>query len=341
MIKELTLQDFDYDLPSHLIAQFPSRRRDASRLMVLHREDGRMEDRVFSDLPLYLEEGDLLILNDTKVIPARLIGRRTTGGRREFLLLRPCEGGWRCLAKGGRIREGERIDFGKGLSGTVRGREGGMWVVEFHCEGPFLKVLEQVGRVPLPPYIKRIDDPADRQRYQTVYARSPGAVAAPTAGLHFTIELLEAIRERGVRVETVTLHVGWGTFKPLKEEDIVRGRLHGEEYSIPASVAEAVREAREKGRRIFATGTTVTRALETAFSDPDNPLLKGESDLFIMPGYRFRVVDALITNFHLPRSSPLLLVSALAGRDLIMEAYKRAIEKGYRFYSYGDAMLIL
>ena len=339
---ELSLEDFDYTLPGRLVAQFPCEKRDASRLMVLVRDGRRMEDACFRDIVRYLDAGDLLVLNDTKVIPARLIGRRETGGKREFLLLRPSPEGWQCLVKGGNLREGEHIAFPEGFYGVLKGRDGdGVWTVEFQTDTPIMEVLERIGTVPLPPYIKREAVDLDRERYQTVYARRPGAVAAPTAGLHFTEELLERLEERGIRIETITLHVGWGTFKPLKEEDLWRGRLHKEEYHIPEKVLEAIRETRKMGRRVVAVGTTVTRALETALADPDAPILRGDSDLFIMPGYRFRAIDALLTNFHLPRSTPLMLVSAFAGRDFIMEAYRRAIERAYRFYSYGDAMLIL
>ncbi len=338
----IDLKDFDYDLPEGLIAQFPCERRDEARLMVLRKEMGSVEDCRFRDIIDYLEPDDLLLLNDTKVIPARLFGRRESGGRRELLLLRPSGRGWECLIRGGNLKDGERIHFPEGISGVMKGRgKDGTWVIEFETDRPILEVLERIGKVPLPPYIRRDATDVDRERYQTVYARRPGAVAAPTAGLHFTEELLEGLRRKGIRIETVTLHVGWGTFKPVKEEDICKGRLHREEYEVPWRAFQAIREAKEKGRRVVAVGTTVTRALETAFANPVRPLLKGESDLFIMPGYRFRVIDALLTNFHLPRSTPLMLVSAFAGRDFIMGAYRRAIAKGYRFYSYGDAMLIL
>lgn len=342
ILKELELKDFDYDLPRELVAQFPCEKRDTSRLMVLVRGEKRIEDSHFRDIIGYLEAGDLLVLNDTRVIPARLIGRRESGGKRELLLLRPSGKGWQCLIKGGHVREGERITFEERLYGIIKGRdEEGVWIVELQSTTPILEILNRIGKVPLPPYIKREAVDLDRERYQTVYARRPGAIAAPTAGLHFTEELLNRLRKKGVRIETITLHVGWGTFRSLKEEDIWKGKLDREEYEIPHRVFEAIRETKEKGKRVVAVGTTTTRALETALADPEAPLLKGESDLFIMPGYRFRVIDALLTNFHLPRSTPLMLVSALAGRDFIMEAYRRAIVKGYRFYSYGDAMLIL
>jgi S-adenosylmethionine:tRNA ribosyltransferase-isomerase len=334
--------------------------------MALNRRTGRVEHRLFTDLPDLLAPGDLLVLNDTKVIPARLRGRRSapgTGGRVEALLverLEPESGrtgqagrdheAWLALVKGAR-REGDPIDFGAGLSGRLGSRAGEeMFQLDLWAgaeRGDLPTALEAAGAMPVPPYIRREPgDPreqADRERYQTVFAKSAGAVAAPTAGLHFTGELLETIRDRGVRVETLTLHVGPGTFQPVRVEQVRDHRLAPERFVIPESVAREVLDARKRGGRVVAVGTTVTRALESGATSSDRRVAAGTGrcDLFIHPGYEFRVVDAMVTNFHLPRSTLLMLVSAFAGRDSVLAAYAEAIQMGYRFYSYGDAMLIL
>jgi S-adenosylmethionine:tRNA ribosyltransferase-isomerase len=362
MTPALRVDDFDYDLPPEHIAQEPLARRDASRLMVLERRSGRVEHRIFSDLPDLLTPGDLLVLNDTRVIPARLRGRRAsagTGGRVEALLVEPLgpvtdasgRSGetWLALVKGAR-REGEPIEFSGGLSGRLGPRQGDeAFRLDLWADGgagEISAVLESAGVMPVPPYIRREPgDPreiGDRERYQTLFARSPGAVAAPTAGLHFTIELLDAIRARGVAIEMLTLHVGPGTFQPVRVERVEDHRLQAERFMIPEAVSRAVGDARGRGGRIVAVGTTVTRALESrAALDPAGVAAgRGRCDLFIYPGHEFRVVDAMVTNFHLPRSTLLMLVSAFAGRQRIMAAYAEAIRQGYRFYSYGDAMFI-
>jgi S-adenosylmethionine:tRNA ribosyltransferase-isomerase len=344
----MKLSDFDYRLPPELIAQRPAEPRDSSRLMVLHRKSGRIEHRAFRDVTGYLGPEDLLVLNSTKVVPARLLGRKAgTQAEAEVFLLRPAEGGvWSCLVRPGRrLRVGSSVEFGGGLSAEILGcQDGGRRMVGFRLEGgkisgeELVPILEKVGHVPLPPYIARPDEKADRDRYQTVYAQEPGAVAAPTAGLHFTAELMETIKGRGTRVSELLLHVGWGTFKAVEAEDIRKHRMEEEYYRIDDQTAEALRSASEGGRRIVAVGTTTVRALESFAISGKN---EGWTDIFISPPYRFRVVDALITNFHQPRSTLLMLVSAFAGAELIKRAYSEAIGKNYRFYSYGDAMLIL
>jgi S-adenosylmethionine:tRNA ribosyltransferase-isomerase len=339
---------FDYSLPSDLIAQEPAEPRDASRLLVVDRGHGVWEDRVFADLPGLLRPGDCLVANWSRVIPARLLGVAVEGGGPvELLLLRPVsEGRWEALVQPGRrCRVGARVELAGGVARarivgeTARGAR----VVEI--EGPWAvrELLERHGLPPLPPYIERHDapKPEDRERYQTVYARDEGSVAAPTAGLHFTPELLARLAEREIAVHFLTLHVGPGTFRPLRAAQIDEHRMEAEPIDIPAATAGAVHEAKREGRRVVAVGTTTTRALEWAARE-DGRLREGpgEADLFIRPGHRFRVVDALITNFHLPRSTLLVLVAALAGRDLILNAYRHAVAARYRFYSYGDAMLI-
>lgn len=338
---------FDYDLPVELIAQHPVEPRDASRMLVLDRTAGAVEHRTFRHLPSFLRTDDLLVLNDTRVIPARLSGRRETGASVEVLLLNRMRVGiWRCLVNPGRkVRPGDRIVFGPGLTGEVEERlEEGARSIRFIHEGSFESVLEQLGSAPLPPYIKRSKpDPADRRRYQTIYAEHPGAVAAPTAGLHFSEKILKEIEDRGIRIVCLTLHVGLGTFRPVKVENVEEHRMDSEWFEIGSEAADHINLTKEKGGRIVAVGTTVVRSLESAWDDSTGSLTAGSglTDLFITPGFRFSVVDLLLTNFHLPRSTLLMLVSAFAGREQILAAYKEAINEKYRFYSYGDCMLIL
>jgi S-adenosylmethionine:tRNA ribosyltransferase-isomerase len=344
----MELAQFDYDLPPSAIAQEPATPRDASRLLVLHRAGGTWEDRMFGDLPDLLRPGDCLVVNESRVIPARLFGARSDDGRSvELLLVREiAPGRWEALARPAqRCGTGTRVELGGGAAHAVIAGEGaaGARVVTFESPWPVRELLERHGLPPLPPYIARHAAPRreDRERYQTVYARAEGSVAAPTAGLHFTPALLDRIRARGVEVHALTLHVGPGTFRPVKADTVEGHRMDGEAVDIPASTAGAVSRARATGRRVVAVGTTTTRALEWA-AGADGSVVSGAgwTDLFIHPPYAFRVVDALLTNFHLPRSTLLMLVSALAGRDLVLAAYRHAVKAGYRFYSYGDAMLV-
>jgi len=336
------VDDFDYDLPPESIAQYPADRREQSRMLDLGRQDGRVRHRVFPELLELLEPGDVLALNDTKVIPARLIGRRAGGGEAEVLLLEPAgDHRWHALVRPGRkLREGRVVEFGDGeLRATVlEAGEMGMRLVELEHDGELLPLLDRLGRPPLPPYIRRATEALDRERYQTVYAREPGAVAAPTAGLHFTDELLAAIERSGVSVCRVTLHVGLGTFRPVQVERIEDHVMHAEQYEVSGAAADAI-NSREG--RLVAVGTTVTRTLETV-ADADGLVHagSGRSEIFIYPGYEFRAVEAMLTNFHLPRSTLVMMVSAFAGRDHTMAAYHEALAEGYRFYSYGDCMFI-
>ncbi|MDR0249468.1 MAG: tRNA preQ1(34) S-adenosylmethionine ribosyltransferase-isomerase QueA [Oscillospiraceae bacterium] len=330
---------FRYDLPRELIAQTPAPARAHSRLLVARRSGGgAFEHRRFYDLPEYIMPGDCLVVNNTRVLPARLRGRRLSGGEAEFLLLREREGDmWEVLAKPGRrLKTGGTVCFGGGLTAIIcedMGKNGKL--VRFECESGVSEALERQGDTPLPPYItEKLDDP---QRYQTVYAKERGSAAAPTAGLHFTQELLDALRQSGVAVCEITLHIGTDTFRPVTEEDIGNHRMHGEYYSVPADTLSRAAAARESGGRVFAAGTTVCRALESYAA---SGRASGETTLFITPGYTFRLVDALITNFHLPESTLLMLVCAFAGYDGAMAAYGEAVREKYRFYSFGDAMLI-
>ena len=333
-----------YELPEELIAQTPAEKRDESRLLVLDRTTARIEHRYFYDLPSYLKPGDCLVLNDSRVIPARLFGVRATGGAVEVVLLRDLGGGrWECLSRPGKkMRPGTEVSFGDGeLTGIVEEvTDGGNRIIHFRYDGLFLEILERLGQMPLPPYIKtQLTDP---ERYQTVYAREPGSAAAPTAGLHFTPELLDAIREMGVEVRFVTLHVGLGTFRPVKAEEIEDHEMHSEFCTIPEDTAEAIRRTKSRGGRIVAVGTTSCRTLES-FAAEDGSIESGSrwTNIFIYPGYRFRCIDALVTNFHLPGSTLVMLVSALAGRENILHAYEEAVSKKYRFFSFGDAMFIV
>ena len=335
--------DFWYDLPEELIAQTPLERRDGSRLLVLDRESGAMEHRHFYDIADYLNPGDCLVINDSRVLPARLLGRRPTGGAVEVLLLRDLGGGaWECLVKPGRkMQAGQDVEFGDGaLTATVaQVRPDGNRVVQFHYQGIFLEILERLGKMPLPPYIK--EELRDQERYQTVYSREAGSAAAPTAGLHFTRELLEKIREKGVSEAFVTLHVGLGTFRPVKAEEIADHHMHSELCMMTEQTAELLNETRRRGGRIICVGTTSCRTLESLAAEDGSFSARSRwTDIFIYPGYRFRAMDGLITNFHLPESTLVMLVSAFAGREHILQAYAEAVRQRYRFFSFGDAMLI-
>ena len=335
--------DFYFDLPTELIAQTPIPQRDSSRLLCLDRTTGAIAHRHFHDIVSLLHPGDCLVVNDSKVLPARLLGHRPSGGAAELVLLRDLgDDCWECLCRPGkRLREGSEIIFGDGqLTATIEGiLNGGNRKVCFHYEGIFLEVLDVLGKMPLPPYIK--EELEDRDRYQTVYARELGSAAAPTAGLHFTPELLDEIRAKGISVVPVTLHVGLGTFRPVKEDEIEQHEMHSEFCIIPADTAKAVNTCKDSGGRIIAVGTTSCRTLES-FADEGGHLspCSGWTEIFIYPGYRFRCIDALITNFHLPESTLIMLVSALAGREHVLHAYEAAIRERYRFFSFGDAMFI-
>ncbi|MCI7741393.1 MAG: tRNA preQ1(34) S-adenosylmethionine ribosyltransferase-isomerase QueA [Clostridiales bacterium] len=335
--------DFYFELPEELIAQTPIQQRDHSRLMHLDKQTGEISHEHFYDLPRFLKKGDCLVLNDSRVLPARLIGCRSTGGSVELVLLRDLgEGRWECLSRPGRkTKPGTELSFGDGeLTATVESvAEGGNRIVQFHYEGIFLEVLERLGKMPLPPYIK--EELQDAERYQTVYSREIGSAAAPTAGLHFTRELLDQIESMGVNVCYVTLHVGLGTFRPVKEDEIENHEMHSEFCIIPERTARIVTETKRAGGRVIAVGTTSCRTLESfANEDGSLPVSSGWTNIFIYPGYRFKCIDALVTNFHLPESTLIMLVSALAGREHVLNAYKCAVEEKYRFFSFGDAMMI-
>jgi S-adenosylmethionine:tRNA ribosyltransferase-isomerase len=341
------LSGFDYELPPELIAQQPLPERDASRLLVLDRPSGRIAHHAFTDLPALLAPGDLLVVNRSRVIPARLLGRRASGGRGEILLVRDRgEGRWEAMVRPGRhLRPGQRLTIDDDLSVVVEsealGEDGRRRVRLLSKRRDLEGALERCGHVPLPPYIRRADEPSDRERYQTVYARESGSVAAPTAGLHFTPSLLARLAERGVERAELVLHVGPGTFRPVKVSRVEEHRVASEAYSVPPETAAALAQARSRGGRVVAVGTTTVRALESAArADGTVAAGEGETELVIRPGHRFRAVDVLLTNFHLPRSSLLLLVAALAGREAVLRAYAEAVRERYRFYSYGDAMLI-
>ena len=335
--------DFHFDLPPELIAQFPSERRSASRLLALDSPSGELRDLVFSQLPGLLHAGDVMVFNDTRVIPARLLGRKKgSGGRVEVLVERLLEG-QRALVHLRASKSppaGTRLLLEESVEAEVEGREGALFLLRFLDPRELPRLLEEVGRVPLPPYIDRPPQPLDRQRYQTVYARREGAVAAPTAGLHFDEEMLARLDRMEVERLFVTLHVGAGTFQPVRVEDIGEHRMHAEYAELTPEVCERLRAAKEEGRRVIAVGTTTVRTLESAATEGELRPFRGETDIFIRPGYRFRVVDALITNFHLPESTLLMLVSAFAGYEKVMAAYRHAVAKRYRFFSYGDAMFI-
>ncbi len=340
----MKVSDFYFELPEELIAQYPLEKRDSSRLMVLDKETGEIEHRKFHDILEYLNEGDTLVLNNTRVLPARLIGEKEeTGGKIEFLLLKRIEGDkWECLAKPGRkAKVGTVFTFGEGkLKAIVReiGEEGNR-IIEFKYDGIFEQVLDELGQMPLPPYIH--EKLEDKERYQTVYSKEKGSAAAPTAGLHFTEELLKEIKAKGVNIAYLTLHVGLGTFRPVKVDDVNNHVMHSEYYHLDKENAELINKTKEDGKRVIAVGTTSSRTLET-IGDENGRVREqsGWTDIFIYPGYKFKIVDNLITNFHLPESTLIMLVSALAGQDNIMNAYNTAVKEKYRFFSFGDSMFI-
>lgn len=335
--------DFYFDLPEELIAQTPLEQRDHSRLLHLDKRTGEIEHMHFYELAKLLHEGDCLVLNNSRVLPARLIGSRLTGGSVELVLLRDLgEGRWECLSRPGRkTKPGTELSFGNGeLTAVVESvAEGGNRIVKFSYEGIFLEVLERLGKMPLPPYIKA--ELEDSERYQTVYSKELGSAAAPTAGLHFTPELLEKISQRGVKICYVTLHVGLGTFRPVKEDEIENHEMHSEFCIIPEETARIVTETKRSGGRVICVGTTSCRTVESfANADGSLPASSGWTDIFIYPGYKFKCLDALVTNFHLPESTLIMLVSALAGRERVLNAYNIAVQERYRFFSFGDAMFI-
>lgn len=336
-------KDFWYNLPQELIAQTPLEKRDSSRLLVMNKETGELSHRHFYDIVEYLNPGDCLVMNDSRVLPARLLGHRPTGGAVELLLLRDLgDKKWECLAKPGKkLRPGQEVIFGNGeLTATVEEvQEDGNRIVRFHYEGIFLEILEHLGKMPLPPYIQA--ELQDQERYQTVYSRETGSAAAPTAGLHFTKELLEQIEKKGVTLAYVTLHVGLGTFRPVKAEQISQHHMHSELCMMSRETAQLLNDTRKRGGRIVCVGTTSCRTLESLV-EPDGTFTEKSkwTDIFIYPGYTFRAMDALITNFHLPESTLVMLVSAFAGREHILHAYEEAVKERYRFFSFGDAMFL-
>lgn len=336
--------DFYYDLPEELIAQEPLKDRSSSRLLVLDKETGEIEHRIFKDITDYLQEGDCLVINDTKVLPARLIGERVgTGARIEILLLvRKNIDTWEVLVKPGKkARPGDKVSFGGGklVAEILETIEGGNRIIKFHYDGVFENILEELGEMPLPPYITHKLE--DKNRYQTVYAEHDGSAAAPTAGLHFTPELLEKIKDTGVKIAHVTLHVGLGTFRPVKVDDVTNHEMHSEYYVVEKSQADIINDTRKNGGRVIAVGTTSTRTLESV-TDENGVVHEGNgwTKIFIYPGYKFKAIDCLITNFHLPESTLVMLVSALAGKENIFKAYEIAVKEKYRFFSFGDAMFI-
>jgi S-adenosylmethionine:tRNA ribosyltransferase-isomerase len=333
-------REFHYDVPADLIAQRPATERSASRLLRLP-PSAPPQDLAMRDLPSLLAPGDLLVFNDTRVIPARVLGRKETGGRVEILVERVLDDR-EFLAQLGfsKTPKAESRIFAGDDALTVLGREDDLFRLRYEGQGDVMSFLERVGRTPLPPYIHHAPDAADAERYQTVFAKQPGAVAAPTAGLHFDDALLASLRERGVTIETLTLHVGAGTFQPVRVDDLSQHRMHAERYEISAQLCGAIASTKRSGKRVVAVGTTVTRALESAAQDGELRPRSGETRLFIAPGFQFRVIDALVTNFHLPESTLLMLVCAFGGKDRVLDAYRHAVQKRYRFFSYGDAMLI-
>ena len=340
----MKVSDFDYELPEELIAQTPIEKRDESRLMVLDREKQTIEHRKFKNIIEYLKPGDVLVRNNTKVIPARIYGKKETGANVEFLLLNNMEGDiWECIVRpGNKLHIGTNVIFGDGLlkAEILEIMEGGTRKVKFYYDGIFNEILDKIGLMPLPPYIH--EELKEKDRYQTVYAKYEGSAAAPTAGLHFTEELFEDLRKKGVEIANVTLHVGIGTFRPVKEENVEEHKMHTEHFYIKKEDVEKINNAKKEGRRVIAVGTTSCRVLES-IADEQGFVKETEEDtgIFIYPGYKFKCIDGLITNFHLPQSTLLMLVSALAGKDYIMRAYKEAVKEKYRFFSFGDAMVII
>ena len=339
----MKVSDFNYNLPEELIAQVPIQKRDESRLMVLNRENQTIEHKIFKDIIDYLQPGDCLVRNNTKVIPARIYGKKETGANVEFLLLNNIEGDiWECIVRpGNKLHIGTKVIFGEGLlkADILDTMEGGTRKVKFSYNGIFNEILDQIGLMPLPPYIH--EELKDKDRYQTVYAKYRGSAAAPTAGLHFTEELLSKIEQKGIQIANVTLHVGIGTFRPVKEETVEKHRMHSEHYYIKKEDVDKINTAKENGKRVIAVGTTSCRVLET-IADENGHVKEAEGDtqIFIYPGYKFKILDGLITNFHLPQSTLLMLVSALAGKDYVLKAYNEAVKEKYRFFSFGDAMFI-
>ena len=340
----MKVTDFNYDLPEELIAQTPLEKRDESRLMVLNRKEKTIEHKTFKDIIEYLEPGDVLVRNNTKVLPARLYGNKETGAKVEFLLLNNIEGDiCECIVRpGNKLHKGAKVNFKDGLlkAEIIDTMEGGTRKVKFIYDGIFNEILDQIGLMPLPPYIH--EELKQKDRYQTVYAKYDGSAAAPTAGLHFTEELLQKLSDKGIEIANVTLHVGIGTFRPVKEENVEEHHMHTEHFYIKQEDVDKIAKAKASEHRVIAVGTTSCRVLETV-ADEDGNLRETEADtgIFIYPGYKFKILDGLITNFHLPQSTLLMLVSALAGKDYIMKAYKEAVEQKYRFFSFGDAMLII
>ena len=340
----MKLEEFDYNLPEELIAQVPIQKRDESRLIVVDREKRTIEDKVFRDIIDYLEPGDCLVRNNTKVIPARLYGKKDTGANVEFVLLKQLDGDiWESIVRpGNKLKPGSKVIFGDGLlkAEILDVLEDGTRKVKFEYDGIFNEILDQIGLMPLPPYIH--ESLKENDRYQTVYAKYEGSAAAPTAGLHFTPELLKRIEEKGIKIANVTLHVGIGTFRPVKEENIEEHKMHTEHFYIKQEDVDKINETKENGKKVIAVGTTSCRVLETVADENTGLVKQIESDtgIYIYPGYKFKCVDGLITNFHLPKSTLLMLVSALADRKFILEAYNKAVEEKYRFFSFGDAMFI-
>ena len=340
----MKVSDFKYDLPEELIAQTPIKKRDESKLMVLDRKKQTIEHKIFKDIIDYLEPGDVLVRNNTKVLPARLYGKKETGANVEFLLLNNLEGDiWECIVRpGNKLHVGTKVIFKDGLlkANILEVMPGGTRKVQFEYQGIFNEILDQIGLMPLPPYIH--EELKEKDRYQTVYAKYEGSAAAPTAGLHFTPELLEEIQKKGISIANVTLHVGIGTFRPVKEETVENHEMHSEHFYIKQEDADKINQAKQNGKRVIAVGTTSCRVLETIADDKGmvKPT-EGDTQIFIYPGYHFKCLDALVTNFHLPESTLLMLVSALAGREYIMKAYQEAVKEKYRFFSFGDAMFIM
>lgn len=339
----MKVSDFKYNLPEELIAQTPIEKRDTSRLMVLNKSKKTIEHKIFKDILDYLEPGDVLVRNNTKVLPARLYGKKETGANVEFLLLNNIEGDiWECIVRpGNKLHVGTNVIFGEKLlkAKILEIMPGGTRKVEFEYQGIFNEILDQIGLMPLPPYIH--EELKEKDRYQTVYAKYDGSAAAPTAGLHFTPELLEKIKEKGVEIANVTLHVGIGTFRPVKEKTVENHQMHSEHFYIKQEDADKINKAKKNGKKVIAVGTTSCRVLESIANEKGEvQATEGDTQIFIYPGYKFKCLDALITNFHLPESTLLMLVSALAGREYIMEAYEEAVKEKYRFFSFGDAMFI-
>jgi len=339
-------EEFDYPLPPSLIAQYPSPKRGETSLMILQRRTGVIDHRSFGEITQYFNPGDLLVMNNTRVLPARLIGKKETGGKVEMLLIpswNGAEGSWEALIKGsGRVKRGARVHFEQGLEGEVLEVKDGKGKVRFTGQAEVMGILQKIGHIPLPPYIKREDEPSDTERYQTVFAERDGSIAAPTAGLHFTHSLLQSLMKKGVRMAKITLHIGIGTFTPVKTPAVEDHQMEAEWIEISEETSKEIEVTKTRGGKVIAIGTTTTRALESCSNGNGGVKAdKGMTSLFIHPPYRFRVIDGLITNFHLPQSTLIMLVSAFAGRGLLMEAYRQAINRKYQFYSYGDAMLIL